>query len=111
MTTAKSRMDALEIELVRRSAVIKMMTVSLVITGLALALLVVSSFERGYVVVGHAIDGCVNEEVYAVHSSWWGLRTRSTQIRWVTPTRDRERGIEFKDWCYQASPGEWVPRF
>jgi hypothetical protein len=111
MTDDESRMDELKRETARLSALNGKLTLWLVVTGIALACFVLSASERGYIVLGHAIDGSIREEVHAVHSSWWGLRTKSTEIKWVTPTYDRQRGIDFQDWCYQASPGEWVPYF
>lgn len=111
MAAEMSRIEDLERELARRSTVMGKMAVWLAVTGLALAFIVLSTFERGYIVVGHAIDGCIRQEVYAVHSSWWGLKKQRTEIKWTTPTYDRQQGIDFQDWCYEASPGEWVGYF
>lgn len=40
--------------------------------GIIITYFILAKFETGYIVLGHAIDGTIEEEVYAVHSKWSG---------------------------------------
>lgn len=42
--------------------------------------------------------------VYAVRTTWWGLRTEESEIRWMQPP-----GYDYAAWCAQSPSGKWYP--
>lgn len=43
-------------------------------------------------------------KVYSVESSWWGLRQKWREIRWMKP-----KGYDSSSWCARKSDGSWYP--
>jgi hypothetical protein len=42
--------------------------------------------------------------VYAVTTTWWGLRREEREIKWMKP-----EGAEYASWCARSKDGEWYP--
>lgn len=43
-------------------------------------------------------------QVYSVTTTWWGLKEKRREIRWMKPI-----GYNYSAWCARNRHGEWYP--
>jgi hypothetical protein len=104
--------EALKVHLKKLHEKNRQLKFTLAIALVIVAYVFINSFESQHVTLGTPGDGVTQEEVYAVRSKWWGLSKTRTRIKWKTPSSDRNtRNSDFHDWCYEASPGLWIPYY
>ena len=54
---------------------------------------------------GHRIEVELDSsQVFSVATTWWGLKERRTEIRWMKPS-----GYDYPAWCAKNRHGEWYP--